>query len=283
MDFIELLRQGLLKLNRPGDLGDRNAYVGSSDVAGCPRKALLSKTDPYEDELVTLLRFARGHLAEQLIISAMKDSPYDWEYQKEVAHRDQPFKAHIDFVFNGKQVIKILEVKTVSSIPRAPYESWIQQVHYQMGLLQETNLQKKVMGCVLAIDLNEGRIKPFNEFEYNSMLYEGLLQKASHIWQCMQDPEIVPKTEKSPLCAWCRFRPECPAYDIHMEVPELPIEDELAAYLGLKATKKNSETELVKLTNFLRFAIANANPDGMAVKVGPNVVRTNDRNWIVVE
>ena len=68
-----------------------------------------------------------------------------------------------------------------------------------------------------------------------------------------------------------------------MIIPELPIEAELTQYLGLKATKKNSETELAKLTNFLRFAIANANPDGMAIKVGPNVVRTNEKNWIVVE
>jgi hypothetical protein len=57
----------------------------------------------------------------------------------------------------------------------------------------------------------------------------------------------------------------------------------LTQYLGLKATKKNSETELAKLTSFLRTAISNANPDGMAIKVGPNVVRTNNRNWIVIE
>jgi len=44
-----------------------------------------------------------------------------------------------------------------------------------------------------------------------------------------------------------------------------------------------SHVELAKLSNFLKFAIANANPDGMAIKVGPNVVRTNERNWIVVE
>ena len=283
MDFIELLQQRLLKLNNKNDMGDRCTYVGSSDVAGCPRKAVLAKTEPQDHELTTLLRFARGHLAEQLIVSAMEDSSYDWDYQKEVSHRERPFKAHIDFVFNGKNVLKVLEIKTVSSIPSAPYETWIQQVHYQMGLLQEENPGKIVKGCVLAIDLNEGRIKPFNEFEYNSMLYEGLLQKATHIWQCLQDPDIIPKTETSPLCAWCQYRPECPAYDNHVEIPELPIEDELANYLGLKATKKNSEAELVKLTNFLRFAIANANPDGMAIKVGPNVVRTNDRNWIVVE
>jgi len=115
------------------------------------------------------------------------------------------------------------------------------------------------------------------------MLYEGLLQKASHIRQCVEDIETEPQTQTSPLCAWCLYRPGCPAYNLKVEIPELPIEDELTTYLGLKASKKNSETELVKLSNFLRFAIANANPDGNAIKVGPNIVRTNNRNWIVVE
>ena len=131
--------------------------------------------------------------------------------------------------------------------------------------------------------MNDGKLNLFNGFEYDSMLYEGLLQKASHIWQCVRDIETEPRTQAGPLCAWCIYRPGCPAYDRNMDIPDLPIEDELTTYLGLKATKKNSETELAKLTNFLRFAIANANPDGMAIKVGPNVVRTNDRNWIVVE
>jgi CRISPR/Cas system-associated exonuclease Cas4 (RecB family) len=283
MDFIELLRQGLMKLNDDSDLGDRSTYVGSSDVAGCPRKAVLSKIDPPDQELSTLIRFSRGHLAEQLIISAIQDTPYKWEYQKEVVHRDQPFKAHIDFVFNGKNILMILEVKTVSSIPSTAYESWIQQIHFQMGLLQEQYPKKHVRGSVLAIDLNDGKIKLYNDFEYNSMLYEGLLQKASHIWQCTRDIEVEPKTQTSPLCAWCLYRPGCPAYDHNVEIPELPIEDELNTYIGLKATKKSSETELAKLANFLRFAIANANPDGMAIKVGPNVVRTNERNWILVE
>jgi len=283
MDFIELLRQGLMKLNDNSDLGNRSTYVGSSDVAGCPRKAVLSKTEPPDHELATLIRFSRGHLAEQLILSAIKDTSYKWEYQKEVSHRERPFKAHIDFVFNGKSVLMVLEVKTVSAIPKTPYESWIQQIHFQMGLLQEKNPGKQIRGCVLAIDLNAGEIALFNGFEYNSMLYEGLLQKASHIWQCVLDTKVKSQTQTSPLCAWCQHRPECPAYDNSLVIPELPIEDELTQYLGLKATKKNSETELAKLTNFLRFAIANANPDGMAIKVGPNVVRTNERNWIVVE
>ena len=283
MDFIELLRQGLLKLNNSEDLGDRSTYVGSSDVAGCPRKAVLSKLESPDLELATLIRFSRGHLAEQLIVSAIEDTPYKWEYQKEVMHREKPFKAHIDFVFNGKNVLMVLEVKTVSSIPRTPYESWIQQIHFQMGLLQEKYPKKSVRGSLLAIDLNDGQIKLFKDFEYNSMLYEGLLQKASHIWQCVEDIEVQPQTQTSPLCAWCQYRPECPAYEHNLEIPELPIEDELTTYLGLKATKKNSESELARLTNFLRHAIANANPDGMAIKVGPNVVRTNSRNWIMVE
>ena len=42
------------------NLGDRSSYIGSSDIAGCPRMVILAKTSPENHDLKTLIRFQRG-------------------------------------------------------------------------------------------------------------------------------------------------------------------------------------------------------------------------------
>lgn len=278
MELHEILYQGLLNADF-GDLGDRSTYVGASDVGGCPRKVVLSKLEEPHHDLATLIRFARGHLTEHLIVLAFKASTHlpKWEYQREVVHKQRPYKAHVDFVFETRQVLAVMEVKTVSKMPKEPYDSWVQQVHFQIGLLKDANPSKAIRGVVFAIDLNEGQTKLFTGFEYDSKLYEGLLLKASHIWECVQDPGVEPETEKGPLCAWCPYRPSCPAYDINESIPEMPLEDELQQYLGLKETQKDLKAEIDKLAVVLKAGIENGNPDGDRIRVGRNLVRRSVR------
>ena len=66
MELVTLLYTGLLKINRESDekLGNRKKYIGSSDVAGCPRKVVLEKQTDSDPDIATLIRFTRGHLAE---------------------------------------------------------------------------------------------------------------------------------------------------------------------------------------------------------------------------
>ena len=50
-------------LNQPKiELGNRTEYVGASDVGQCPRKVVLSKTQPVPHDSQTLIRFERGNL-----------------------------------------------------------------------------------------------------------------------------------------------------------------------------------------------------------------------------
>lgn len=278
MELEEILAKGLAGAFNDA-LGDRRTYIGASDVGGCPRKVVLSKLEQPDFDLATLIRFARGHLAEQMLVAAFKDSKElpIWSYQKEVVHKQRPFKAHVDFVFETRDILADMEVKTVSKMPKKPYDGWIQQVHFQMGLLKEENPEKAVRGVVFAIDLNEGETRLFDGFAYCSELYEGLLQKASHIWECVQDPRREPETEKGPLCAWCYFRPGCPAYDMNEEIPEMPLENELQDYLALKETQRDLKIEVDKLAVLLKAGIKNGNPQGDRIRVGKNLVRRSTR------
>jgi len=286
MDLIEIILRGLRNARFGEDLGDRREYVGASDVGQCPRKAVLDKFSDEPQDLATLFRFARGHIAEKLVFQALEDQSDKlprWRYQKEVTHRTHPFKAHIDFLFETREVLGVLEVKTCDGIPPVPYDGWIQQLHFQMGLLKDRNPDKAVRGAVLAMDLNKGQVSLFNGYEYSSELYEGLLVKAKHIWDCMNDQSLSPRTEKSPLCAWCRYRPDCPAYDQGEEIPSLPLEDELQEYLGLKENMKDLKEQIDKLAEMFKAGIANANPDGDSIRVGETVMRRSVRTRTFID
>ena len=127
-------------LNQPKiELGNRTEYVGASDVGQCPRKVVLSKTQPVPHDLQTLIRFERGNLVERIVENALNHAGIQYNSQVEVVHPEfNHLKAHLDFMFSRQNEIAILEAKSVSNIPDAPYPSWIQQIHFQMGYLHCT-------------------------------------------------------------------------------------------------------------------------------------------------
>jgi len=185
-------------LNQPKvELGNRTEYVGASDVGQCPRKVVLSKTQPVPYDLQTLIRFERGNLVERIVENALNHSGIQYDPQAEVVHPEfNHLKAHLDFMFSRQNEIAVLEAKSVSKIPDAPYPSWIQQIHFQMGLVALHNSSLPVRGAVLVIDLSSGDFQVFNDYSHNPTLFKGLVEKAEHIWEAVNG-DIEPYT--SPL------------------------------------------------------------------------------------
>ncbi len=68
MDIQTTLLTSLRKLahqHTEETLGDRRDYLGASDIGYCPRKVILERIHTSEHDLATLLRFQRGHMAEE--------------------------------------------------------------------------------------------------------------------------------------------------------------------------------------------------------------------------
>ncbi|MDK2791592.1 MAG: hypothetical protein PWQ25_455 [Deferribacteres bacterium] len=188
-------------------------FIGASDVAKCPRQFLLSKLQPEQFDTSTLIRFYRGHIAEQLLKDVFNETTYKWQDQY-VAKFNEKIKATIDFIFHTKDYSKIgiVECKTVSSIPNEPYESWVQQLYFQMGIISKLFPKSEIKGCIFAFDLNSGQYKEFNEFCPNEAIFNVLLEKANtllELWQ-KQDIDNAP-IEKSLLCGYCQYKGDCPA------------------------------------------------------------------------
>jgi len=225
------------------ELGDRSAYIGASDIGGCPREVILSKLFKQEESLETLIRFKRGHLAEAFLSDVFSRTKYKWTSQAEIVHPTKNYiLAHIDFLFYTSNYKKfgVAEIKTVSSIPFEPYESWVLQVQLQMGLLKLKYPNAEIKGAVLVMDLNSGQMVEFNGMTPDDQIFDSLVKKADFMWELLQqgETENLP-TEESALCIFCPFKGTCPRFT-GAEVPET-IKSATQQYSMLSASIKELE------------------------------------------
>jgi hypothetical protein len=234
----------------------------------------LGKLKPVKLDLSSLIRFARGHAVEKMVRDALLWNDVKHHYQLEASHPKRPFKVHVDFAFENTREMAVLEVKSVGTIPPAPYDSWLQQIHFQMGLVAD-EFGKPVRGAILAIDYG-GKLNLFNGFSHNLDVYEGLLAKADHIWSAMQGA-TEPTTEKGPLCSWCHYRFGCPGFPQGENIPSMPVENEVEEYLGLKEQKKELDARLNRLKDLLMAAIENGGAEGK-IKADSHILTLSERS-----
>jgi CRISPR-associated exonuclease Cas4 len=268
MDMQTTLLTSLRKLalqHTEDTLGDRRDYLGASDVGYCPRKVILEKIQPGEHDLATLLRFQRGHMAEDIIAMAFTAAGYtNFERQVEVViEGDVPLKAHIDFVFTSTiyKIKSILEVKSTGNIPEGPYSSWESQLYIQMGALANQYPDYAIRGAVLALDLADGEVGFFNGYVPQETIYHGLLQRAGSIWSdyqaLLQGEEREIETEVSPLCGFCSHLATCPKFAAE-EVPQLA--DSVNSLQELQAREKGIQAEIKQLKTQLLAVVEQKGP-----------------------
>ena len=208
--FIAQNLQRVLDIESKDSLGDRSTYIGASDIGGCPYKTVMSKKNPLVYDLKQQIIFQRGHLAENLV-SKMLDGLNVEDQLEVLGEIDQiQLKAHLDKLIKAKDKCVIVEVKTVSAPIEEPYESWVLQVTYQMGLLmqEQCNSNKVVEAYVLALDLNSGWVKPF-KIEFDDGLFDICLSKAQHLDDAMKGL-VEPKAIIQNYCSTCHFKMQCP-------------------------------------------------------------------------
>lgn len=259
-------------------LGDRSKYVGASDISGCPRKAVMSRLHPVEHNAATLMRFARGHAAEELVDGIFRAGGQDPQREIEVRHPKYPWlRCHIDFLFVGNNNrLHILELKTTNGIPDTPYSSWVNQIHVQMGLLKLNFPDAEIGGSILAVDLNAGKWSEFNNYKPNELLFKHLVEKGQGIKYALDAKKADVDAEPSLLCGFCNYCGNCPA---HLnDVCDVPEEVEILAqqYLQVNQDKKENDNRLKKLKSDIfgftgpKFKGASESLFITAMEVGPS-------------
>ncbi len=232
MDVINIFQTSLRNLSKQHTeetLGDRRNYLGASDIGQCPRKVILDRLSPKEHDLPTLLRFERGHMAEEIVAKVFVEAGFsNFERQVEIKINSEgvPFLAHIDFVFTSKinKVKSVLEVKS-GSVPSTPYGSWESQLYTQMGALAEQYPDHTIKGALLSLDLADGAVGFFPDYQPSDTIFQSLKTKAGYMWSAyqamLQGEEAELTTEPGLLCGgYCNHLLDCPRFAAQ-EAPDI--------------------------------------------------------------
>ena|ERR1039457_7187058 len=234
-------------------LGDRTTYVGASDIAGCPRKAILEKLNPPVHTPQKLLIFARGHLAQAMYARYFKLATTFTVFEEvELCHPNNPnIKGHIDLLLVAKDKaekttrVHVVEIKAPDGLPDEPWSSWVDQLHIQLGLVHmcySSNVH--INGSILAVDVNTGDYREFSGYKPNKDVFQILVKKGERMLKTLNDG-TEPECEPGFLCGnHCACRSNCPAFSgPAVELPEdfYPI---LNGYNELQKQKKIIEARL---------------------------------------
>ena len=251
------------------DLGDRTKYVGSSDLS-CSRKGILNKRFPPNHTLRTQMKFRRGDIVEDMVAQSLRQAGYNVQHGFEAIHPEKPYLiAHADMYFPlGDDRAFILECKSTERMPDAPYESWVNQVTYQIGLtLLASPHLKEVTAAVYVMDIISGEEKIFDNFNHSPILFDFLVKKADGMWRLINDRKLAESdprgyfipTHSSILCEYCPFRFDCPAMIlktetgcIDLEPIKETVETFMAASEAQKAIKKDRAKTRTEIMEYMQ-------------------------------
>ena len=277
--FQTFLENALIQKSKQDSrhLGDRSRYIGASDIAGCPRKAVMSRLRPAAHDAATLMRFARGHAAEDLMDGIFRAGGLTPAREVELVHPDFPWlRCHMDFLFGAGQRLHVVELKSVTGIPEVSYPAWADQLHVQMGLLELHHPGVEIGGSILAVDLNSCRWREFNDYKPNEILFRHLVEKGRGIKSALDAKREDVTPEPGILCAYCAYNGTCPA---HLEdvcaIPE-DVETLALQYLEASQAKRDKDAQLKTLKNAIlgftgtRFKGVSASLFITASEVGPS-------------
>jgi len=155
--------------------------------------------------------------------------------------------------------LRVLEEKHPGYIPDGPWDSWVYQFQFQIGLVQENFPEKTVDGGPL-ITTHDSVTDYGGVWELNRNLFSELVRKGTMMLRHL-DEGTEPEPEPGLLCGYCPYRARCPAFS---DVLKPPIRDEvlgkIARYKEIAGAKKALEEECKALKTEIVKALWGKNP-----------------------
>jgi len=250
--FKQFVAQNFMRVTKQEtkeSLGDRSTYIGASDIGGCPYQTVMSKKHPPQYPIEKLIMFEFGHMAEN-IVSKMLQGLNVLDQYEALGEIDQfSLKAHIDRLIQSSSRDVIVEVKTVGAPVSEPYESWVLQVTYQMGLVMQENPAKELDGYVLAMDRATGWFDVF-KIEFDDDIFEICLSKASHLISSLRG-ECEPKAIVQYYCSDCPFKLSCPKQGQFAEDLPLALHEDLEFIKAAKVMQKEARKREERVKSYM--------------------------------
>jgi len=286
---VEEVLPSVCKKNSEEVLEGRNKIIGGSEIGGCPLKAILSKRYPTEPDVPTLWHYLRGHTREVSLdlVHVTIAKRYGWKLtnQVRVYHpQNRGLRVHIDRVYSNGETLEIstqmliVEEKCSAVIPDTPWDSWIEQLQFQIGLLQHTYPQAEVRGSVYATDLSGAHSDYGVKFSYNDTIYKRLVKKGNMMLKHLLNGTDPLPTE-SMLCGFCAYKlTHCPKF---RQAPQITSDEVMATVEELGEITKQVKTiqkRQKEIKFHLRKMLTSQDQPRFKGKIGEKVVSISRRN-----
>lgn len=214
-------------------LGDRSKYIGASDCSSCLRKSYLGKIHKVDYDFDQHIVFERGHLTESLVEKMLDGlNVHKQVTVKSKASNGFPIEAHLDFVVDFGTEAVVIEVKSTNAPVEVPYDSWVIQTQFQIGLLQQKRPNKLIRGYIIAVDVNSGWFDTF-EVQPNELIFNIAMDKAEELAEAMVSKK-EPSCELQLYCTKCPFKMDCPAIANAAIMENAPKDVQDAIYVAYK-------------------------------------------------
>lgn len=270
-------------------LGDRTEYIGASDISGCLRKSYLSKKEKSKDiSIEQLLTFERGHQFENIVEKFLYGEIYKKQVEIKEAYTSNGFrlKPHLDFVlYNPKEkTATVIEAKSTKNTIEL-YESYVLQIHLQMGLLQaQCGSDWKINGAIFVIS-TDSKYEIF-EIEQNATLFNMAMQRADELSHALKT-NIEPKAEIQLYCDKCPFKSDCQAISKGAN-KQLPFNikilmRKLKEYQNIEKEIKNFKAQILSFMETTNTQVAKCNDITVSLHINKGDDYTIDLNKLRVE
>jgi len=175
-----------------------DSVIHVSEVVGCLRKAYYTRKNPLAiapSNTVKLL----GDTIHVALQEVLEREGYEIEFEVGLNLGGFRLSGHVDAYHPEKGVV--LEFKTVSKLPEAPYESHMRQAQIYAAMTRARH------AYVIYISRSDGGVKVFN-VPFNKGILKWAVERAKALKQAI-DNATPPPPERSPLCNYCDFKLEC--------------------------------------------------------------------------
>jgi len=229
------------RLEQNSRLGDRQTYLGASEVGGCLRRVLASKRHPEALDPASMGRMLAGRALENEVIQMVRLAlagtlRNTGRAQLEARHPHLPWIAHPDGrITDPTQGDGVLEVKTASSATFKRYaeqglpEQYLDQVQTQMGL---TGLS---WGLVVLVSRESLAEMASFHVSFDPEHFRRLEERAERftlvlLGNCDSPdplPSELPGEPERGYCHTCPYAHDCPALQLRRakaqsgEIPDL--------------------------------------------------------------
>ena len=169
-------------------------------VQPCMRRMYLERLHPRPPSIATVT----GEYLHNLLQQVLKRLGYVTEFGVAKNLGDFKLTGRVDAVWQD-DFPHIIEIKTVSQLPKEPYATHIKQLRVYMSILEVP------CGYLVYLDRNKGKTA-IHMVQPDPSALEEALKNARVLWKALND-HVPPQKHEGAWCVFCPFRRECRRVD----------------------------------------------------------------------